>query len=178
MVNPTTTIRFSEAELRVLEGLSKRLDRSRSDLVRAAVRGFGSVVVMAAAEGERALAELRRRYPGGLLAVGFEQRDDGEFIPTLTIDGDVVDDFQAFAFGPTGVRYIVVQPIDSRDVEAAHTALELKVMIGAHFNVVVGLHVGTLPWPPQRGAGIVRKIADIEAGLPAETRELLEPVGT
>src|SRR5881392_3344489 len=128
MVNPTTTIRFSEAELRVLEGLSKRLDRSRSDLVRAAVRGFGSVVVMAAAEGERTLAELQRRYPGGLLVIGFDERGDGEFVPTLTIDGAAVDDFQAFAFGPAGLRYVVVQPIDSRDPEAGRAALEWKLM--------------------------------------------------
>src|SRR5436190_18716071 len=88
MAKKTVNFRFDEADLRHLEALSQHFGRSRTDVLRAALEGFARVVVMAGAEGEATLAELRRRYPGGLLVIEFDQRDDGEFIPSLTIDGD------------------------------------------------------------------------------------------
>ncbi len=172
------SFRFTEVELRQLEGLGQLLRRSRSDVVRGAISAFRNLTVQAYAEGAVTHEELQRRYPGELVVISLVEGPSREPLVALRIGSDEPEDVQAFAVIPPGGDHalIFLEVVDRNDPAATRAALERKLWLLEHTNVAFGLHVGTLPWPPQRGQGIVTRIDEIKSGLPPETRELLEPV--
>jgi hypothetical protein len=122
--------------------------------------------------------QLGQEIKYALLVASLSQDADGNAGVSVLIDFEERADVEAVAIFPPGAHHALIF-IDIRvgdDPEASRAALDRRLRLAAHTGVVPGLCVGSLPWPPRQGAGIVQRIEELAPDLPTDTHELLEPI--
>ena len=175
----TTTYSLDDRTLESIEALSEVLTLSKTEVLRRAVAGFGSLVVYGYRESERTIRELNERYnPDEHLAVFLHQNADGQAEPSIRIGAEVPDDVVVFAiFPPPGdhaLMYVETRNAGDDPDAAERDSLALKLALGrthgrrprlVHRKAVMAPEAGRSDPAPHR-----RAIAGAACGYAGATR--------
>ena len=164
--------RLDSEVVELLDGLSKQLQVSQTEIVAEGIRVLAAAHYEAFKRQHDDLDLIRRTYDGAqqLMAAVFEE--EGEPVGRVVIDGQPVDDVLVHPYvdAEAGVAHLYLS------VPRSHVDLPIVARIGkqALFLPHPRFALGELPWPAKKNYGIFIDLRDLDALLDEQKQALAE----
>lgn len=165
----TTTFRFDEATLNLIDEDARARSLSKTELLRTAVELLHDTLTIANADAHTTLEEIRVRHPGAEnLTVNVSIGRDSMPETTVLLDGDGVDDIVALSAVIDRKAYVFL--VLSTGAASFATAVgDDGLLIRPQFAIA-----DPMPWPPKESYRIVLPLKTPALDKRASTRTKAE----